>query len=273
MPPKLTTTHVCQNISNIHGANYIFPYIEKEYFTNLSKLTGICKIHGEFKVSFSAITQQHRGCPTCGNLRTGFKSRLDVSVVLSRLRLKHGDKYTFPYVETEFCGCESYITGVCKIHGEFKNSFNNIYRGQGCPRCGTINSSVNRRNVTTKNGLADYESYCYKLPITDGATKGQHGELQVKCKMCHQLMTPTLLQVQTRIRVISQVAKGECNFYCSDKCKSECLIYHQQSDTRIMSQQIGNYEAKVKHARNCQPKSKSALLKIQLKTYWNRFAP
>ena len=53
--------------------------------------------------------------------------------------------------------------------------------------------------------------------------------LQVRCKNsnCRKWFNPTYCEVKNRLQAIKgQLALGaECNFYCSEECKEECVLY------------------------------------------------
>lgn len=51
-------------LHKVHGMKYSFPYIEKEYKNNKSKITVVCPKHGEFKTSINKLLIGH-GCPVC----------------------------------------------------------------------------------------------------------------------------------------------------------------------------------------------------------------
>jgi hypothetical protein len=49
--------------------------------------------------------------------------------------------------------------------------------------------------------------------------------IEVKCKHCNKWFVPTISQSNNRKNAIIGIATGDCNFYCSDDCKSLCPIY------------------------------------------------
>jgi len=68
---KLTPQQALDRIKALHGDKFEFPYINEEYTSCKSMLTGVCQIHGEFRISFGAITEKAQfgrkkyGCPKC----------------------------------------------------------------------------------------------------------------------------------------------------------------------------------------------------------------
>ena len=51
--------------------------------------------------------------------------------------------------------------------------------------------------------------------------------LQVRCKQCKEWFNPTKRQVNNRLRCLD-LHNGEANFYCSEDCKNECIIFKQR---------------------------------------------
>ena len=267
---KSTPQQALERICNTYGDRYEFPYIENEYDKVDTKITAICPKHGEFKTTVNTIMNGH-GCKLCGNENGANKRSLSHEQVCNKLSTSQfGCLYKFPYIELEYIDSKSKITAICEEHGLFTTTFDNIVNmNTGCQTCARIRTVLARRNVKTQIGLADYESFSNRLLITDGATEGPYGELQVRCKMCQQLMTPTLVSVHQHIRCINGLDNGESNFYCSEKCKSECTIFGKSSNwVPIM---ITDYEAKVREARRCQAETKHRLRQIQMSLYGYHF--
>lgn len=264
MPPLLSAIQVRERINSVH-CEYTFPNIEKEYNGNTSPITAICNKHGKFITNLNRITGNKSRCPVCGNDSRKELKRKATDSILDKLK---NTNYTFPYFDNEYIDQFSKITAVCSMHGEFTTHYARlIHCNAGCPACGEISRIIKRRNVAVQSGLADYDSFHNKLPITDGAIRGDYGELKVRCKMCQQIMTPTLSQVNNRIWVINNINLGEQNFYCSDKCKTECSVYHKQGKSLLNS----DHEAKVKLARNCQLETKRVLRQHQMDQYGYHF--
>ncbi len=55
---------------------------------------------------------------------------------LARASSQHGQRYTYPNIETEFMGYMSYITIICSLHGPFVQLANNhANQGSNCKQC------------------------------------------------------------------------------------------------------------------------------------------
>lgn len=85
-----------------------------------------------------------------------------------------------------------------------------------------------RRSEKCGTAHAKYSKFHDLLPASD--ILGQDKDLLiVACKQCGSGMTPTYYQAQARVFSYNNLGHGECNFYCSEKCKEECDIYYTQS--------------------------------------------
>lgn len=113
----------------------------------------------------------------------------------------------------------------------------------------------NRRHKT-KHAL--YVLAVKKLPITDAPEQGDHAELLVRCYYCKKHFRPTGREVIYRVAAYTGRSSGECNFYCSDQCKSLCSVFATKS--KIFD--IKDVEKK-RVARVCQKVSKRKLLQKQ----------
>jgi len=253
-------------LKSTHSEKYDFPYIESEYHGSGSRITVVCSHHGEFTSVFSDL-RDGSGCPECKRVNVGNVRRLSVDDVKHRLSAKW-PTYRFLDIDN-YESAVNPISVKCPTHGDFSATYDNLIHGHGCPVCGRLQSSAARCNIPGRPGLADYNRYYDKILVTDSPTRGFDGELLVKCKMCRIIMTPSLDQVINRIAAINQSNMGHFDFYCSDKCKSECTTYRKPPITPSPSD--SEHEARVKKARGCQSKDKYVLRQIQRDMYGYNF--
>lgn len=97
-----------------------------------------------------------------------------------------------------------------------------------------VKSTLHAKEVDKqyKNSKAKFETYESKL-IKFHEIRNNNNLLEVRCKLCNEFFTPTNLQVSDRIRSIEGTKTGnftECNFYCSNKCKNNCILYHKKTN-------------------------------------------
>ena len=257
---RLTSQQTRDRLEKRHS-DFEFPNFHTEYKNTRSRITYTCSIHGNFSTTVDKLLYGS-GCPKCGMIRGATSRRLSQDDILQSLKSIHGDKYRFPNTSAEYINCYSLLTGICPEHGKFRIKFHSLkYKEAGCPTCGKIAQTESKRNIPGIDCLADYERYHSQLVLTDFAHCGIRGELKVLCKKCQKSMTPTLAQVHKRIQCINSVGQGECNFYCSDKCKSECTVFYKKIYPHTDTE--SEYDARVKKARNCQHRDKHTLRQIQ----------
>jgi hypothetical protein len=112
-----------EKVKKIHP-NYNFN--EFEYMNWKTRSIVICPIHGCFK-STPNILLNGCGCPKCGKVH-----KPTTKEFIEKIEIIH-KKYDF----SKFIYNRSDKKGIviCPIHGEFLASPNNLFRGNGCPRC------------------------------------------------------------------------------------------------------------------------------------------
>lgn len=151
---RCDVTSLPERLLSIHGDKYRFPFIDKEYDNNKSKLTVICGVHGEFKSTANKLLKGC-GCRKCADIANGLKKRTPVHEVVSRLNKLHNGKYQYPNIEEEYKGYSSHITVVCPVHGEYSQNAGSHLSGCGCPRC---NESHLEREIASI--LPDANRWC-----------------------------------------------------------------------------------------------------------------
>ena len=57
---------------------------------------------------------------------------------ISKAKIKHGDKYDYSLVNSP--KSRDKVTIICPIHGEFEQKVSSHLSGNGCPKCGKLNS-------------------------------------------------------------------------------------------------------------------------------------
>jgi len=117
----------------IHNNRYGYDAVD--YINNSIKVNIRCPVHG----LFSQLPSSHirkpsgAGCPKCGNIRHGEKSRLTSDEFLIRAREAHGNKYD--YSLSVYKNRSEKIIIICPIHGPFKQKAGCHIDGDSCPSC------------------------------------------------------------------------------------------------------------------------------------------
>ncbi len=155
---KLTTNEFIEKARSIHGDKY--DYSKTEYINNQTKLCIICPVHGEFWQTPNKHLSG-RGCFKCGREISAEKQLLTTDEFIEKAKEVHGEKYD--YSKVNYTGYEKYVTIICPIHGEFKQSPDSHLHSGGCPKCGStlsknedeifeyIKTIVGEENVEQRN--------------------------------------------------------------------------------------------------------------------------
>lgn len=119
--------------------NYKYDYSKSNYIDSQTKLTVICRAHGEFNVTPNNHLRG-KGCPKCGIIKSAeskiklFEEYHDDFVKL------YNDKYDYSCVEWK--GASYPISVICKTHGTF-NILPYVHKtGKGCLKCSNQYSKI-----------------------------------------------------------------------------------------------------------------------------------
>ena len=74
---------------------------------------------------------------------------------------KHGDKYNYKLVD--YKNSSTKVKIICPVHGTFEQTPDIHLRGQGCNKCGCINTK-NKQRKSTEEFVAD--AYCKPVSYT-----------------------------------------------------------------------------------------------------------
>jgi hypothetical protein len=110
----------------IHGDKY--EYSKVNYVNAKTKVTIICKTHGEFTQTPSNHLNRHN-CQKCAN---NFKGNTEIFI--EKAKQIHGDRYV--YSKVNYVNADTQVLIICKEHGEFTQIPDfHINRKCGCPKC------------------------------------------------------------------------------------------------------------------------------------------
>jgi hypothetical protein len=126
---RYNTQSYLEKVKLIHGDKY--DYSKLKYINSKTKVTIICKKHGEF-TQFPCYHINGCGCNACGiDLKTGSLDKF-----LSRSIEIHKDLYD--YSKSNYITNNTKIEIICKIHGSFWQMPILHYKGNGCPECAKL---------------------------------------------------------------------------------------------------------------------------------------
>lgn len=120
-----------EKMRTTHGDRY--SYVESSYKGLKSKMTIICRTHGEFEQS-AHNHSNGQGCPVCGRETQVMKQTDSLEEALKKFRKVHGDnKYDYSLVN--YINNHEKVKIICQQHGIFEQTPNSHSSGQGCPQC------------------------------------------------------------------------------------------------------------------------------------------
>lgn len=121
-----TTEEFIKKANAVHGDR--FDYSKTKYTSSRSKLTIICRSHGEFEQEANSHLQGF-GCAECA----GLKKHTNESFI-EKAKAVHGDKYD--YSEVDYSGSYEQVLILCPIHGKYsQKASDHVNAGAGCPKC------------------------------------------------------------------------------------------------------------------------------------------
>jgi len=158
MTIRATKDQFIEKSRKVHCDRY--DYSKVEYVNSKSKVTIICKIHGEFLQVPSDHYLSGCGCQECDTTK-----RLTTELFIQKSNVYHNNKYDY---SKSIYGKNNYVKVViiCPHHGEFAQTPWAHMRGQGCPDCcnnqrSTTKEFIEKSNLK-HNNLYDYSLVKYK---------------------------------------------------------------------------------------------------------------
>jgi very-short-patch-repair endonuclease len=128
---KLTTNEFIEKSKLKHGDKY--DYSQVEFIDTYTKITIICKIHGEFEQMPTSHYLIGCGCYECSIIESGDKQRRSTDEFIEKANEVHNYKYDYSLVE--YKGCFDIVKIICKSHGKFEQKPSKHIFGQGCTIC------------------------------------------------------------------------------------------------------------------------------------------
>jgi len=123
---RMTTEQYVKRTIVVHENKY--DYSKVNYINADTKITIICKEHGEFRQIPDFHLNRKCGCPKCANNIT-----LTNNEFIDKARKIHGDKYD--YSQVSYINNRTKIIIICREHGEFSQKQFSHLLGVGCPHC------------------------------------------------------------------------------------------------------------------------------------------
>lgn len=199
MGKKISYEEFLKRSKKVHGDKY--DYSKVKYVNGKTKVCIICPEHGEFWQTASCHLSG-QGCPKCGLIKRAQSKRETKETFIEKAIKTHGNKYDYSKVAYEIG--KKKVCIICPEHGEFWQAPIMHVHGNGCPECGKIKYS-NERRKTTEQFISEAkekwgEKYDYSKVVYFHAHKKiciicpKHGEfwqepdnhLRWGCKHCRE---------------------------------------------------------------------------------------
>jgi hypothetical protein len=125
---KLTNEEFISKCKEIHGDK--FDYSKTNYINTRTKITIICKIHGDIEIlPYNHIGKDKQGCVNCA--RDKHKLTKLSNERLENFKKIHNNKYSYLDLSVN----NGIIKIICSEHGEFEQIIYHHEKGHGCPNC------------------------------------------------------------------------------------------------------------------------------------------
>ncbi|RKZ06651.1 hypothetical protein DRQ25_13430, partial [Candidatus Fermentibacteria bacterium] len=157
----------------------LYECVESTYTKSSSKLTVICKLHGEF-YPYGSNLLRGSGCPTCGIekiVKSKTKSFSEFYDEAYRLYLGQ-----FSYDEESYTGAIGRITFTCPGHGESTLLVSSHLTGKGCRSCAA--------EIAYYDGTGIHHKFVAHCRAVHGDRyeilspyRGEHAEVLFRCKL------------------------------------------------------------------------------------------
>jgi hypothetical protein len=233
MTKKKSLHEIMDSFKLVHKDLYDYTKFN-EYLGIDTKITIICKEHGEFEQTpYKHLKGQ--GCSKCGKNKTSEKQKDTLDKFIEKANKKHLDKYD--YSKVKYVNSNTKVIIICKEHGEFPQQPNNHLQGNGCPYCcldimGKWNKS-NNDDFISKSIIVHGNKYDYSKVDYKGSTIEviiickDHGEFKQQpsvhlmgcgCNTCG-IITRSLLKKKTHEEFIKEAIIIHSDKYDYSKIK------------------------------------------------------
>ena len=163
---KLDTNSFIEKASKVHQNRY--DYSRVNYVNNSTKVTIICKDHGEF----SQTPMKHlqgQGCRVCsGNNNHSLES------FIKKANEIHDNK--FNYNRSNYVNVKTKIIITCPVHGDFEQIPSEHLSGYGCKKCGN-NTKYTTEEFVSKAKEVHRGKYGYQQVAYESSTS----KIKIEC--------------------------------------------------------------------------------------------
>lgn len=141
---KTTEKFVAEAIK-VHGNEYDYSLVD--YVGRKTKVTIICKIHGQFQQS-PGVHLGGSKCPKCSIVTKSNKNRKTMQSFIEKANIIH--KNTYNYSNVNYIDRNTPVIIICNLHGEYLQSPAGHLSGNECQMCAIIKKNNKLRSNTTE---------------------------------------------------------------------------------------------------------------------------
>lgn len=221
-----------KDILKVHGNKY--DYGGTRYISKKSKISVICKIHGEFLIpAFSHLNGIN--CPLCVK-EASVKSRtMNPEDFFNKCKVIHDNKYI--YERNSYKTMTKTIIYFCQIHGKKTQQAQSHLKGSGCNEC----AELERRNTRRTNAEIAFWEQVKEFGVSNkydlskfkymGAFKKsiaickKHGEFKISadnlkrgkgCRKCRESIGEKIISEWLSFNKIEFIDEAIANHYFGD---------------------------------------------------------
>jgi len=134
-----------QKAQDVHGDRYNYSNVVMNGVDRPVAI--ICSQHGEFLQTPWNHYGARNGCPECGRMKSADCRRFTQEDFINRANVVHEFKYDYSMVI--YINSQTYVTIICKLHGEFQQVPASHLQGVGCRQCGVV-TAIDKQRLTVE---------------------------------------------------------------------------------------------------------------------------
>jgi hypothetical protein len=173
MSKPLTQEEFLNNVNKVHGNRY--DYSKVKYVNARTKITIICKKHGEFE-QLANSHSQGANCIKC----TNYQQTKTTQQFIIEAKKVHGEKYN--YSKTKYLQKNKPLTIRCRDHGYFEQVANIHLKGSGCKECSLIETKIKKNKKSKKRFVEQIKNLKTNLIIFSEDYIDSTTKIRVECK-------------------------------------------------------------------------------------------
>ena len=200
---KKTTEEFIKMAREVHGEKY--DYSKVDYKNKDTEVCIICPIHGEFWQRPHNHVTGKQGCPECGKKYAKEWQKNNHSKFLEKIKEKYGDKFSFPYIDTEYENNKSRVTVKCNVcSNTFVRRPNELIctkMDEVCPQC-RKNQSIDSKSYTYEE-LCNFQNANKIVPFEGKKHKNEHVTLICEKHGAYESLVKSVINGKSNCKLCS----------------------------------------------------------------------